>query len=166
MGAVRPLINGAPESGQQLKAALQSEMGKLRGELNGEKARTLVETDVKDALKAAYDGERWQEVLNVCDGVEAIDPGNTRAARYRERATAEKNKPQATVTGIMEIDGTPTVFMDVFLPETGEMKDAKVREGEEFYGLLLEKILSDQQGIQLKYLKTEQSFTVKGVSPQ
>lgn len=163
---MRPLINGAPESGALLKSSLTSELGKLRTEVNGEAARSLVETEVKDALKAAYDGERWQEVLNVCEGVDAMDPGNVRVVRYRERAIAEKNKPQVTMKGIFQIEGTPTVFFDVYLPETGVTTDAKVREGEEFHGLILEKILGDKEGAQLKYLKTEQSFTVKGVAQQ
>jgi hypothetical protein len=163
MDAVRPLINGAPESGQLLKGALSSELGKLRTEVNGEKGRSLVETDIKDALKAAYDGERWQEVLNLCDAVDVMDQGNTRVLRYRERAIAEKNKPQVTMKGVFQIDGTPTIFLDVYLPETDKTADVKVRVGEEFYGLILEKILGDKEGVQLKYLKTEQSFTVPGV---
>lgn len=164
MNAVGPLMNGAPGGGQMLKGALSGELGKLRAEQNGEKARQLVENDVKEALKAAFDGERWEEVLNLCDGVDAVDQGNTRAVRYRERAVAEKNKPQVTMKGVFQIDGNPTIFFDVYLPETGETKDVKVREGEEFYGLVLEKILGDKEGVQLKYLKTEQSFTVKGVA--
>lgn len=164
MNAVRPFINGAPESGPQLKSALMSELGKLKTEVNGEAARSLVGTEIKDSLKAAYDGERWQEVLNVCEGVDAMDPGNVRVIRYRDRAIAEKNKPVVTMKGVFEIEGTPTVFFDVYLPETGQTTDAKVREGEEFYGLILEKIVGDKEGAQLKYLKTEQSYTVKGVA--
>lgn len=166
MSAVRPFMNGAPESAAALKGALTGELGKLRTEVNGDKAKGLIETDFKEALKAAYDGERWQEVLNLCDAVDVLDQGNTRVVRYRERAIAEKNKPQVTVKGVFSIEGTPTIFMDVYLPETGETTDVKVREGEEFHGLLLEKILGDKQGVQLKYLKTEQSFTVKGVGQQ
>ncbi len=164
MSAVRPLINGAPESGQLLKGALSSELGKLRTEVNGEGAKPLVETEIKDALKQAYDGYRWQEVLNVCEAVEVMDPGNTRVLRYRERAMAEKNKPQVTVKGVFEIEQVPTVFMDLYLPETGQTTDVKVREGEEFHGLILEKILPNNKGVQLKYLKTEESYTVPGLN--
>jgi len=164
MGGIRPLMNGAPGGGAQLKAQVATELGKLKTEVNGEKARALIEGELKDTLKAAYDGERWPEVLNLCDGVDAIDAGNTRVIRYRERAIAEKNKPQVTLKGSFEIEGTPTIFFDVYLPETGETKDVKVREGEEFYGLVLEKILGAKEGVQLKYLKTEQSFNVKGVA--
>ena len=95
-------------------------------------------------MKAAYDGERWLEVLNLCDAVDVMDQGNTRVVRYRERAIAEKNKPQVTMKGVFQIGGTPTVFLDLFLPETGQATDVKVRVGEEFYGLILEKILGDK----------------------
>jgi len=164
MGAIRPFMNSDPNSQVALPATLASEVGKLKTQVNGDKARAKVEGDVKDALKAAYDAEQWQAVLTLCDATEVLDKGNTRVVRYRERAIAEKNKPIVTVRGVFEVDGVSTVFMDVYLPETNEQKDVKVREGEEFFGLILEKILGNDAGVQLKYLKTDQSFTVKGVS--
>jgi len=157
-------MNNDPASQVALPATLGSELGKLRTQVNGEKARAKVETDIKAALKAAYDGEQWQAVLSLCDATDLLDPGNTRVVRYRERAIAEKNKPIVTVRGIFEVDGVSTVFMDVYLPETNEQKDVQVREGEEFFGLLLEKILGNDEGVQIKYMKTDQSFAVKGVS--
>ncbi len=164
MNAVRPFMNGDPASQAGLPMTLSAELGKLKTEVNGEKARSKIEVDIKDALKAAYDSEQWQAVLTLCDATDQLDPGNTRVVRYRERATAEKNKPQVAVRGIFVVDGVSTVFMDVFLPETNETKDVKVREGEEFFGLILEKIMGNNQGVQLKYLKTDQSFSVQGVA--
>ena len=157
-------MNGDPASQVALPATLSSELGKLRTQVNGERARAKVEQDIKDALKAAFDTEQWQATLTLCDATDILDPGNTRVVRYRERATAEKNKPQVNVSGIFEVDGVSTVFMTVYLPETNETHEVKIREGEEFFGLMLEKILGNNQGIQLKYFKTDQSFTVQGVS--
>lgn len=163
MNAIRPFMNGNPESEVALPMTLSAELGKLKTQVHGERAAAKVESDLKDALKAAFDNQQWPAVLNLCKAVETMDPGNARAARYRERAVAEKNKPQVTVRGIMQIDGVNTVFLEVFLPETGETHDVQVREGEEFFGLVLDKILNDQ-GVQLKYLKTDETYTVKGVN--
>lgn len=165
MQSIRPLLLACvPETEPLLRQTVSAELGKLKAEINGEGARTKITNDIKEALKGVYNAEQWQCVMNLCGALDAAEPDNTRTKRYRERAVAEINRPQIKVTGIYksEDDGITHAFVDVFLPETQEMHKLQVRIGEEFLGLIFERIEGNNQKLWFKYLKTNQSFAVDG----
>ncbi|MCC6694115.1 MAG: hypothetical protein IT365_00665 [Candidatus Hydrogenedentes bacterium] len=161
MEKVGPLVSPDPQSGKAMVETLSKEVASLKTELNGESARKRLQNQFVEKLKEAHQSEQWDFVVNLCDAVDVLDPGNTRTSRYRQRAMDEKSRPVVTMKGVFEQDGVTTVFLEILLPTTGEVVDKQVREGEEFYGLILEKIIGNNQGVRLKYLKTDTSFDVK-----
>lgn len=160
MEKVGPLVSPDPQSGKALQETLSKEVASLKTELNGGGAQKRILNDFVDKLTAAHQTEQWDFVLNLCDAVDVLDPGNTRTSRYRQRALDEKNRPVVKVKGFVEIDGVTNVFMEIYLPATGETDDKRVREGEEFHGLVLERVIGNNQGVRLKYVKTQTTFDV------
>ncbi|GMW00641.1 MAG: hypothetical protein AMXMBFR84_17780 [Candidatus Hydrogenedentota bacterium] len=161
---VTPMLALGSAGSPQMVGMLTGEFGKLRGEVNGEKAMMQVRNWLKEQLRASMDAQAWDVALGLCDAVDAVEPGNSRTTRSRERALSERNKPQVTVKGFYEekTNGTVTIFMDVYLPATGTMESVRVREGEEVLGLKIEKIIGDNKGVRIKYLETGQSYDVAG----
>jgi len=71
-------------------------------------------------------------------------------------------KPQVDIVGFF-YDGTrdtDAAILDFYLPLTGETHRERVSEGEEFYGLTLVQIIGNNQGVQLEYEETGQTFDV------
>jgi len=160
MSKVDPLINSFPNGGKELRETLSKEVASLKTELNGGSAQNRITNTFIDMLKAAHEGEDWDRVLNLCEGIDVLDPGNTRTQRMRQRAIDEKSRPSVKMTGVMEVDDVPNVFLEIYIPTTGETVHEQVREGEEFHGLILERIIGNNQGVRLKYLKTDTTFDV------
>ena len=160
MEKVEPLISADAQSGKAMTETLSKEVASLKTEQNGASAQKRLQNQFIEKLKAAHQEEKWDLVVNLCDAVDILDPGNTRTSRYRDRAMDEKNRPVVTMKGIMEIEGVTNVFLEIYLPTTSTTVSKQVREGEEFEGLILEKIIGNNQGVRLKYLKTDTSFDV------
>jgi hypothetical protein len=160
MEKVNPLVNPFPGGGQELRETLSREVASLKTELNGSSAQNRITNAFIDKLKAAHEGEQWDLVLNLCGAIDVLDPSNTRTQRMRQRALDEKNRPVIKMTGVMEVDSVPNVFLEIYLPESGQTEHEQVREGEEFHGLILERIIGNNQGVRLKYLKTDTTFDV------
>lgn len=160
MEKVDPLVSPDPVSGKELRETLSKEVASLKTELNGSSAQNRITNNFIEKLKEAHQNEQWDLVLNLCEAVDVLDPGNTRTQRYRQRAVDEKSRPVVTMKGIMEIEGVTNVFLDIYLPTTGETAHEQVREGEEFHGLVLERIIGNNQGVRLKYNKTDTTFDV------
>ncbi len=161
MTTVRPLIVNDAAIGPVLAEALTKELGSLKAEVNGTKAQQRVADDLITQLKDARGAEQWDLVLNLCAGLDVLEPGGTRTPNYREQAMAEKARPIVTVKGFFEQDGVTNVFMDVYVPTTGKTESVKRREGEEFFGLVLERIVGNKKAIQLRYKPTGASFRVE-----
>jgi hypothetical protein len=159
MEKVNPLA-ADPASGNALRETLSKEVASLKTELNGASAQNRITNNFVDKLKESHQNEQWDLVLNLCDAVDVLDPGNTRTQRYRQRAVDEKSRPIVSMKGIMEIEGVTNVFLDIYLPTTGQTEHEQVREGEEFHGLILERIIGNNQGVRLKYTKTDTTFDV------
>lgn len=160
MEKVAPLVNPFPDGGKELRETLSREVASLKTELNGSSAQKRIANNFVDKLKEATEAELWDLVLNLCEGIDVLDPANTRTQRVRQRALDEKNRPVVKMTGVMEVDNVPNVFLEIYLPETGQTEHEQVREGEEFHGLILERIIGNNQGVRLKYLKTDATFDV------
>lgn len=160
MKVIEPLIVNNAAMGPVLAAGLQSEVGKLKTQVNGPQAQQKVASNLVERLKQARGAEHWDLVLNLCAGLDVLEPDGTRTSNYRDQALAEKARPTVTVKGFFEQDGVTNVFMDVYLPTAGTTESVKRREGEEFFGLVLEKIVGNKKAIQLRYKVTGATFTV------
>ncbi|MBX7255016.1 MAG: hypothetical protein K1Y02_01550 [Candidatus Hydrogenedentes bacterium] len=160
MQKIEPSIVPSAAMGPILAAALQAELSGLNAQVNGPQAKQKVASDLVERLKQARSTEQWELVLVLCDGLDVMEPGGSRTSNYRDQALAEKARPTVKVKGFFEQDGVTNVFMDVFVPTTGKTESVKRREGEEFLGLVLEKIVGDKKAIQLRYKATGATFTV------
>ncbi|MFA6240470.1 MAG: hypothetical protein WC655_06055, partial [Candidatus Hydrogenedentales bacterium] len=141
MTVIGPSIVGNAAMGPVLAEGLKNELSTLKAEVNGAKAQQRVADDLITRLKDARGAENWDLVLNLCAGLDVLEPGGPRTSNYREQALAEKARPIVTVKGFFEQDGVTNVFMDVYVPTTGKSESVKRREGEEFFGLVLERIV-------------------------
>lgn len=149
---------------QSMRQHVQQATEKYRGTQDGKEALRNVVRHLEDVLVVAREAQNGLAVLLICDLIRIVEPNNSRVARYEEWATIEKNRPVVMLRGwyVDEEEDPPVInaFVEVFLPETGEVEHLRVREGEEFLGLKFRKILGKRRGMQLEYLKTGDLFEV------
>lgn len=153
-----------PAFGTSLKSYLQESVKKYSGSKVGKEALRNVVRHLEDVLKQARDAQNGLAVLLICDLIKIIEPNNSRLPRYIEWATIEKNRPVVMYRGWYEDrEAKPPVtyyFLEVFLPETGKVENLRVREGEDFLGLKLIKVIGSGRGLRFEYLKTGDLFEV------
>jgi hypothetical protein len=161
MQDLRPIMQpGAQMSEEEIIGRVNNTKAKLRGEVNGEKALSLITRDIREQLNASFDQEMWESVVRGSIALGTLEPDDPRLERYRETAMLEIQRPKLTVKGFY-IDPetqTTTVFLDVFLPETGETVQKQVQEGEEFNDIQLLDIIGRQKGIRYRYLPTNKVY--------
>lgn len=163
MSKINPLLaSGGEEAGKMIVQALQTELPKVKAELNGPSAIKLVGIDVNKALLAQQEAGNWEVVLNLCEAYDVIDPTNQRTKRYRNRAETELSRPRVRVQGFYDdhTTGVKTVFLEVTHPRSGEMKQVQVREGEQFEGLELVSIQGDNKILRFRHIATDKTFEV------
>jgi hypothetical protein len=153
-----------PDFSQSLRQHLAGANEKYRGTQEGKEALRNVVRHLEDVLKVAREAQNGLAVLLICDLIRIVEPNNSRVARYEEWATIEKNRPVVMLRGwyVDESNDPPEInaFIEVFLPETGEVEHLRVREGEEFLGLKFRRILGKRRGMLLEYMKTGDLFEV------
>jgi hypothetical protein len=147
---------------------LRTECNKIGSAVNRDLAKSKVKSDLMGMLKMAYDSEEWNKTLLFCDLFDILDSDTVRTKRYRVRAETEKNRPKPTVTGIVTDPRTdiPTVFMDVYLPETDTTEQVRVRIGEDFFGLRLLEIIGRNTAVKFLYIETDTTYEVPGPKRQ
>jgi hypothetical protein len=121
----------------------------LRGAVN------QISSEVDDMVKKAREAKRWGLVLGALGAYDVVQPGNTKYDRLKEQANLQINKPAVEVNGFFtdNADNQIYVFLKVTDPTTGKSEVQKVREGEEFSGFRLVKIVGQQKGVTLEYLR-------------
>jgi hypothetical protein len=132
-----------------------------------EQGRNAIETvvrDLEDRLKPLRDEGRAHVVLVLCDVIETLEPKSSKLARYREWASVVKNRPLVAMRGWykpLDVPGDVVYFfVDVFLPDSGQLRSMAIRPGEEFLDLRFRKILGDNSGMLLEYIPTGNTFEV------
>lgn len=153
-----------PAFGEPLKQQLKEETKKYQGTPEGKEALRKVVRHLEDVLKVARDAQNGLAVLLICDLIKIVEPNNSRVPRYEKWATIEKNRPVVMLRGWYEDrEKDPPViyaFIEVYLPENGEVEHLRVREGDEFLGLKFLKIIGKRRGMLLEYQKTGDRFEV------
>lgn len=77
-------------------------------------------------------------------------------------AKAELEKPQITIKGIVK-DGTTGIkiaLLDIYLPNQKETINDRIRVGEEKYGIKLQQVIGNDQGLLFEYGSTGETFEV------
>jgi len=154
----------SPQFGEPLKERLRAAVETHGNTPEGKEALRTVVRHLEDVLAVAREKQNGLAVLLICDLIRIVEPNNSRVARYEEWATIEKDRPVVMLRGwYVDQEKDPPVinaFVEVYLPETGEVEHLRVREGEEFLGIKFRKILGKRRGMLLEYLKTGDLFEV------
>lgn len=145
---------------QQAADAVRSTKNKHQLGPNGPEGIRRAVTQVEGKLQAAFNNRAWGLCLAQGKVLEALAPENDAYKNMLERALIQKNKPKVAVTGFTTDKQTnvTSIFIEVYLPKTGEAKKMTVREGEEFEECKVVEIIGDNLGIRIEYLPTGDTF--------
>jgi hypothetical protein len=151
----------------KLLNAARTAKGSYIGQVNGEEALSRTKDEIDRRIYKCDELGLWHGVRLLVDVYKVFDPDARRYERLVRRAVDELNKPDVKITGFYmdpEVDKT-FVFMQAYIPATGEiLKVDPVREGEEFlpqpYTLKLHRIVGNNSGIELEYVKTGERFEI------
>ncbi|GMW00642.1 MAG: hypothetical protein AMXMBFR84_17790 [Candidatus Hydrogenedentota bacterium] len=171
-----PLLQGAPlidANTQVLPQNYQAWIAHARQMIashansgEGRKAINAVTHDLEEALRTVRNAGNVGYVLVFAELVRIFDPGTVKVQRHEEWAQLRRNRPIVTIRGWFErLDADIEiidVFLEVYLPESGESRHMRVRPGEEFLNLKFEKMIGDKKGIQFYYEPTNEVFEVYG----
>lgn len=128
----------------------------------GKRALQIVSQKLDQRIRALENTGLWEHALTHIQGHKILNPGSSKWDATQELAMAEMRKPRVEVIGFL-YDGTTgqnMAILEFYLPIRKETHEHRVRVGEEFYGLKLERIIGNNQGVTLEYQETGQSFDV------
>ncbi len=165
----RPMKGGATLSVAEKDQAIQ-QLTSLKSENaakdNGRQALSMLQKDIEELLKTARTENRWIVVKACCQAYSILQPGSDRYAKLEQRADLMLKRPSVTVRGFFQVGSGSELyaFLDVTERDTGKVTNYKVREGEEFHGVLqLVRIIGDQQSVEILYIPVNDTWIVKGV---
>ncbi len=168
-GIVQPLMNQfgqprqliPPEREQQALNQLRSVKQKhLTSEKGPEGIREAGEY-VQGLITQAFDNEAYAMTLFAFKALEVLQPHQTENFdHYAERAQKVLDQPRVTPDAFFQIDTENTAFLDVYVPTTQETHEVQVREGEEFFGYRLNRIMNNNSGIVIEYLPTGEELEI------
>jgi hypothetical protein len=148
-------------------------LNKFQGKQNMGAAKAAV-TDAAsmqlDAARQAAEEDQspaatgWTAVMTLAEVVEVLDPSNAKVERVKRQALEEINRPRVVgMPSFVEHEGTVTVFLNVFFPETGKEVDYRPREGEVFAEgkMRLKEVIGNMQGVRIAYTSDGKEITLK-----
>ncbi|MDQ1256758.1 MAG: hypothetical protein QG656_1358 [Candidatus Hydrogenedentes bacterium] len=158
------VINGgqpAPGYSATVLDGLKNAKNKHSPADNGKMALARLTRDVEDIIKVARENKFWKIVLGACECYEVLEPGNVRTQRYIDEANLQLARPKVKIKGFFDDKETKDiyVFVDAEIRGVDEIKQFRIREGEEFldppHTLRFVEILGNNKGIRLEYLAIE-----------
>ena len=148
---LKELPGGRGAALDQVRSARQRH---LAGE-HGEEGIRMAADYIEENLRNAYEMEAWPLTVFLYNALDAVLP--SRANNYvtfRDRAQVFIRMPRPTITGFFDQGGNPVVFLDVFLPEHRRTEQVRIREGEEFNGMVLVEIKGQNRGAIFEHIET------------
>lgn len=166
-GEIRPILaplkaafepNGflPPAAAPGIVKGLREARAKHHAKENGPAALGAIGHEISEMVSEARSQGRWRLTLAAIDAYEALEPDSGMFNRVKELATLQMEKPLVKIKGFFTDharDDETYAWLEVTDQTTQETHTAKVREGEEFDGFKLVKIIGTQQGVTLEYLK-------------
>lgn len=136
---------------QNLRQAVMEHGGKDFGR----EALREVGYEIAELGKEASADERWKLALFCVDAFDTLSMESALLSRISDRAGKMLEQPTVRVRGFLEdgVDKTLYVFMDIVDRRTGEVKKVQAREGEEFHGLRMIKVLGRNKQVRFEYIK-------------
>lgn len=139
--------------------------GQFTAAENGREALSRAQRDIEQWIKWARDEERYRWVKTAIQLYKVFQPGTQRYKSLERRADLMLARPKVTVKGFFELDGDLYAFLECTDPDTNEVTQYKVREGEEFHEVLrLIRIIGDNQAVELLYIPANDTWVVKGIA--
>ena len=157
--------SGAPITNAQRNEAvngLRPVYARMAAEPNGGEAKVRMERDVEDMIKQAVKGENYRVVKGAIESYKIFKPGEKKYDADEEYADLVLARPAVKIRGFFAVDGEPVVFVEVTDADDATKKETyKVREGEDFHEVLqLQRVIGNNQGIELLYLPIDQKWVV------
>ncbi len=164
LAPLKAALNGPDDLTPEVKAKMVTD---TRGAIttntateNGKQAIAQVATEMEGIVRAARDAKKWQTTLAAIELVEIMAPGNTKYAKIKEQCNLYLSLPKVTIKGFFNVDTRKDeIYAFLHLKNSdGTQKDVKVRPGEEFDGCRFVRIIGNQQGVELEFLKLPGEF--------
>lgn len=127
---------------------------------NGKQAIAQVAGEMEEIIRKGRDAKKWSTAMTAVELYEVLVPGSTKYAKIKEQCDVYLKMPKVSIKGFFNVDTRKDeiyVFLEVQTPD-GKKKDVKVEPGEEFEGFRLARIIGNQQGVELEYLKLPGEF--------
>ena len=151
----------------QAKTKALSEYRKTKAKYNQEihapEAFSKMPSKASELVRKARDTKRWHLVKAGVELYLAMKPGDTKYDRLVERANVMLARPVVSVRGFFDVDNELYAFLEVFDPTTKKKETYKIREGEDFHGVVqLIRIIGDKQSVELLYKPINDPWIVEG----
>jgi hypothetical protein len=105
--------------------------------------------------KQASSQERWRLALACVDAFDILQMESLTVSRLGDRAKTMMDQPTIRVRGFLEDKEKNSlyVFMDLVNRKTGEVEKVQAREGEEFGGIRLIRVIGRNQKVRVEYTR-------------
>jgi hypothetical protein len=150
------------DAAAQYKGIFQQQKSKHQNTPEGKEALNIVTRKVEKRIRQMEMAKAWEPLLLLTQVYDILVPGSQKFARQTNLAVAELQKPQITIKGIVR-DGTTGIkiaLLDLYLPSEKETVNDRIRVGEEKYGVKLQEVIGNDQGLLFEYRKTGETFEV------
>lgn len=153
--------NNAPfpmDSVPAMAEGLRSAAAKHRLTDNGKAGIAQVSHDIEEVIRKARDIKRWKIVLGGIEAYDALVSGSSKYNRLKEQANLQLAKPSVKLKGFFTDHAANNevyafiMLLDPTVPGS-DWQSLKVRVGEEFNNLKFLKIVGEEKGIELEYLR-------------
>ena len=152
-GAVMP-----PGAGQQFISAVQAAKTQHQATEEGKAALKMVSQDLDNRIKTFEQNEMWDFVIVGIDAYEILQ-GPGKYSRLRTEAEIELRKPRVTLKGIIDVNGTPTALMELYMPLSGQrITGERMALGERKHGIKFNRVIGNFRGAEFIYEETQDPF--------
>jgi hypothetical protein len=151
-----------PEAVAQYKGLFQNHKNVHSNTPEGKEALNMVGKRVEQRIRQTEKAKAWEPLLLLIEVHGVLNPGSNKFARQLNLAAAELRKPQITIKGIVS-DGTTGIkiaLLDLYLPMEKETVSDRIRVGEEKYGVKLQQVIGNDQGLLFEYRQTGETFEI------
>lgn len=161
LAPIEAVLAQPPGQGGMTEAERSGVMAQLRdavakyGNLPfGREALREVGYKIGEIGKKASTQERWRLALTCVDAFDILQMESLTVSRLGERAKTMMEQPTVRVRGFLEDKekGSLYVFMELVNRKTGEVEKVQAREGEDFNGIRLIKVIGRNKKVRVEYI--------------
>lgn len=140
---------------EQMMASLRNDIMNYGSLSFGQEALKELGYEIMEIARQAGQQNRYNLVLVCIDAIELLSMESHLLKRLGERADVILERPVVRVHGFLDDHekGDTYAFLDIINNRTGEVEKMEVRPGDEFANLRFIRILGNNKGILLEYLR-------------